>query len=604
MHCGYRVMEINASDDRSASTIEMKMLDAVQMNSVMADSKPKCLVIDEIDGALGDGKGAVEIILKMLAAGKNSDAGVGTSTKEHTLEKKSSRKGKKVASITRPVICICNDLYAPALRPLLQVAKVHTFTQPTINRVVSRLKYICNKEGLRASSIALIALAEFTECDIRSCLNTLQFLHNNKQPVNVLDISSQVVGQKDTTRNVFHIWKEVFQKRKMRKQRKSETCGTAVYDSPNSLYFLVSNRADYELIFDGIHENSLRLHYHDPLMRKTVQCLDTLGVFDLMYLRIMQSHNAPLYVHLPPMAITIHWLLSQVEKPVIEWPRSSQRCRSKLTAKREILRSWSSRIAPYISRHLPLKSSIEDTLSLFLHILSPPSLRPVAYQLLSEREKTDLVRLVSTMLAYSICYKSTNSDAVLNTSSHEGTMDTPSLSFDPPIDAFTTFEGYKPTRVELSLALKQVVLHEVEKQKILRGSKEKDPVHVGESSKTNYANLGGPATCAKYKEARNDPPVLDLGCNLSVDPMTTVSSKSTATVAKLKSTGDVKKHVNGSFNFFDRFKRLGGGSAQNAGSRMQKPVTLVRDSRPLLFKFNEGFTNAVRRPVRMHEFLI
>ncbi|KAL6312861.1 hypothetical protein AAG906_025892 [Vitis piasezkii] len=55
-HCGYRVVEINASDDRSSSTIEAKILDVVRMNSVM--------VIDEIDGALGDGKGLVEVILK------------------------------------------------------------------------------------------------------------------------------------------------------------------------------------------------------------------------------------------------------------------------------------------------------------------------------------------------------------------------------------------------------------------------------------------------------------------------------------------------------------------------------------------------------------
>nr|XP_043611816.1 chromosome transmission fidelity protein 18 homolog [Erigeron canadensis] len=65
-HCGYRVVEINASDDRSSSSIETKILDVVQMNSVIADSRPKCLVIDEIDGALGDGKGAVDVILKMV----------------------------------------------------------------------------------------------------------------------------------------------------------------------------------------------------------------------------------------------------------------------------------------------------------------------------------------------------------------------------------------------------------------------------------------------------------------------------------------------------------------------------------------------------------
>lgn len=37
-------VQINASDDRSASTVESKILDVVQMNSVMTDSKPKCLV--------------------------------------------------------------------------------------------------------------------------------------------------------------------------------------------------------------------------------------------------------------------------------------------------------------------------------------------------------------------------------------------------------------------------------------------------------------------------------------------------------------------------------------------------------------------------------
>lgn len=68
------------------------------MNSVLSDSRPKCLVffflsifsfcillslhggenayllplsfqvVDEIDGALGDGKGAVEVLLKMVSA--------------------------------------------------------------------------------------------------------------------------------------------------------------------------------------------------------------------------------------------------------------------------------------------------------------------------------------------------------------------------------------------------------------------------------------------------------------------------------------------------------------------------------------------------------
>ncbi|GMH31224.1 hypothetical protein Nepgr_033067 [Nepenthes gracilis] len=598
-HCGYRVVEINASDDRSSSTVEMRILDAVQMNSVMADSKPKCLVIDEIDGALGDGKGAVEIILQMISAERSSDT---RAAKEEKLGNKSYKKRRKVASLSRPVICICNDLYAPVLRPLRQVAKVHIFAQPAVNRVVSRLKHICNKEGLRTSLITLTALAECTECDIRSCLNTLQFLYKNKEVLNVLDISSQIIGRKDTARNIFDIWKEIFRKRKIKRHRIRETSRTDMYDSPESLYSLVSNRGDYDLFFEGIHENILKLYYHDPLMRRTVKCLDTLGVSDLLHKYIMHSHHMPLYVYFPPIAVTIPHLLGRVEKPMIEWPKSFQRYRSLLMEKTEILRSWNAKIVPYISRHLSVKSFIEDTLSPLLYILSPATLRPVALHLLSEREKNDLAQLVSVMVSYSITYKNVISDRLTNNPRHEAMMDAASLSFDPSFEEFNYFEGYRPARYELTLAVKQVLAHEVEKQKILLGITGK-LIHPNDSC--NKEN-GCAVACAKYnnmERATDESQAVNPKCSTSKNPSTSGSGGDTAAVVKLKPPRAMQKPSNGAFNLFDRFKKLGGEGSQNAGSPMQKPATLQRDSRPLLFKFNEGFTNAVKRPVRVREFL-
>ncbi|KAF8388367.1 hypothetical protein HHK36_027033 [Tetracentron sinense] len=307
-HCGYRV--INASDDRSSSTIEAKILDVVQMNSVMADSKPKCLVIDEIDGALGEGKGAVEVILKMVAAEKKSDVGKENVSQEAQSGRKPSKQRRKTASLSRPVICICNDLFAPSLRPLRQVAK---------------LQYICNKERFRTSSIALTALAEYTECDIRSCLNTLQFLNKKKETINVLEISSQVVGRKDISRSAFDVWKEVFQKRKMKRERKPFNGCNSMSSDFDLLHSLISNRGDYELTLDGIHENILQLHYHDPLMQKTLKCLNSLGVSDVMHQYIMRTQKMSLRVYQPYIAITIRNLIAQVEKPNIEWPKSFQR---------------------------------------------------------------------------------------------------------------------------------------------------------------------------------------------------------------------------------------------------------------------------------------
>ncbi|RVW95586.1 hypothetical protein CK203_039077 [Vitis vinifera] len=63
------------------------------------------------------------------------------------------------------------------------------------------------------------------------------------------------------------------------------------------------------------------------------------------------------------------------------------------------------------------------------------------------------------------------------------------------------------------------------------------------------------------------------------------SSGSAEASVKLKSSRDVKKPPRGS-TFFDRFKKLSSKGSQTT-NLIQEPVTLERDSRPLLFKFNE-----------------
>ena len=53
-HCGYRPLEINASDDRTATTLVSRISDAVQMQSMIGAARPNCVIIDEIDGAAGE----------------------------------------------------------------------------------------------------------------------------------------------------------------------------------------------------------------------------------------------------------------------------------------------------------------------------------------------------------------------------------------------------------------------------------------------------------------------------------------------------------------------------------------------------------------------
>lgn len=398
----------------------------------------------------------------------------------------------------------------------------------------------------------------------------------------------------------------------MKRERKSFNGSKNMLNEFEFLHSVISNRGDYDLILDGIHENMLQLHYHDPVMQKTVKCLQSLGVSDIIHQYIMRTQKMSLQVYQPAIAISIHGLIAQVEKPNIEWPKSFQRYRTTLMEKVDILHSWHNKISPYISRHLSTKSFVEDSISLLLHILSPPTLRPVALHLLSEKEKKDLIQLVNTMVSYSITYKNIKSDHLPSNLREEVAVDTSVLSFDPPVGDLINFKGFRSSHFVLALAVKQVLVHEVEKQKILQAGMNRS-MHLTDVCKANEAlardkngrTLSSKSDFASAKKMIN-PSTPRRQCEMTAPPdsSTSASCKKTTNEVKLRSTGDTKKPSRGSYNFFERFRKVSSNASQSTDTVVvQIPATMERDSRPILFKFNEGFTNAVKRPVRMREFL-
>lgn len=52
-HAGYNVVEMNASDERTAQAFKDKIEDSLTMQPLLGgkESRPNCLLIDEIDGA-------------------------------------------------------------------------------------------------------------------------------------------------------------------------------------------------------------------------------------------------------------------------------------------------------------------------------------------------------------------------------------------------------------------------------------------------------------------------------------------------------------------------------------------------------------------------
>ncbi len=114
-HAGYAVVEMNASDDRSLAAFSSRVDSATQMRALGGDNRPNCLIVDEVDGAPAQ---AVNYLIGLISGGGG---------------KKGKKKGGGAQKLQRPVICICNDLFVPALRPLRQHAITVRFKKQSKN---------------------------------------------------------------------------------------------------------------------------------------------------------------------------------------------------------------------------------------------------------------------------------------------------------------------------------------------------------------------------------------------------------------------------------------------------------------------------------------
>ena len=54
-------------------------------------------------------------------------------------------------------------------------------------------------------------LCDRTECDMRSCLNTLQFLARRNARITQRVVEGAAIGTKDTTRGAFALWNDLLQ---------------------------------------------------------------------------------------------------------------------------------------------------------------------------------------------------------------------------------------------------------------------------------------------------------------------------------------------------------------------------------------------------------
>ncbi|KAL8849939.1 MAG: hypothetical protein Q9221_005118 [Calogaya cf. arnoldii] len=175
---GYEVVEINASDERSRDIVKGKIRDLLGTENVRGvkakttsgtvrrAGRPVCVVVDEVDGVVGgNGSGGeggfVKALIDLVALDKkNSEAqGKGSDGKPQ----KRNKKGDSFR-LLRPMILICNDVYHPALRPLRSsgIADIIHVRKPPMDKVIARLKFVFENEGIPCDSDGIRRLCEAT----------------------------------------------------------------------------------------------------------------------------------------------------------------------------------------------------------------------------------------------------------------------------------------------------------------------------------------------------------------------------------------------------------------------------------------------------------
>lgn len=215
-HAGYEPFEINASDDRTCSVLTQKILGAMQNG--LNNRKPKCIILDEMDGANHD-KNTVQSILSLVQAEipvKQKSNGSSSSTQQQQRKKKNKRSNY----LRRPIIMIANHKFAPVLRPFLPHAMVFNVFPPSPQRLVSRIQSILSLEKLQVKDPRLLyKIVHMSGGDTRNCLTSLQFASSGRSSASSGDISKEVMaylgngnsnGSKDDRSDIVELLETIF----------------------------------------------------------------------------------------------------------------------------------------------------------------------------------------------------------------------------------------------------------------------------------------------------------------------------------------------------------------------------------------------------------
>lgn len=174
---GYSCIERNASDARSKKKLKNLVAQSISNHGIMEYTTNNCnsgkgkqvLIMDEVDGMSSGDKGGTQQLIEFI-------------------------KKTKI-----PIICICNDRQSTKVRTLSNYCIDLRFRRPTAQQAWTRVRQICQVEGINMERNAFDKMFETMNGDIRQAINNLQiWSHDINNSLSYTDVKNRMsTGSKD-----------------------------------------------------------------------------------------------------------------------------------------------------------------------------------------------------------------------------------------------------------------------------------------------------------------------------------------------------------------------------------------------------------------------
>ncbi|KAF8447842.1 P-loop containing nucleoside triphosphate hydrolase protein [Boletus edulis BED1] len=449
---GYEAVEINASDTRSAQSVEDRVRPILESGSTIGSTKPVLLIVDEIDGATGGGDNSNGFVQKLVSL-----------TFDKPKKKRNVGAQKDKRPLLRPIICICNDLNAHSLAKLRPHAHQIRYTRPADIHIVKRLREICALEGLDADTSALSTLVNVAKGDLRGCLNTLQFIKSRNEDVTEELIRRATVGMKETDVTATAVLNEIFAPLSRKRIRE-----LAISDMEEARYVNRLSRAvealnNHPNIANGCFAHYMNCHRHEANMTRYETANEWLGTFDIISSAMYADGDFGLQAYLPYLLVSFHPLCREragkrVERDSTDWDN--------LLIKRtneNILKSLYDGICASgrntgANRHLIMGQVLQLEFAPYINRIISPHLRPVNSQIIKPAERALLARLVEITVSLELRFVQERAE--------DGQM---VYRLDPPVDVFVTYDGRRAPDIAISrYAVRHLIATEIDASLVTR----------------------------------------------------------------------------------------------------------------------------------------